>query len=55
MFVVLKEIHSSSGQMKNVKHDSKEFSRHLTAGGRSRCHLSLKMSKNSMAFDFEEA
>jgi len=55
MFVVLKEIHSSSGQIKNVRHAYIEFSKHLTADGRSRCHLSLKMSRNSITFSFEEA
>ena len=55
MFVVLSEIHSSSGHMKNVKQASMEFSRHLTAEGRSFCHLSLKVLKNSMAFFLEEA
>jgi len=55
MLVVLKEIHSSSGQIKKLRHSSIEFSRHFTAEGRSCCHLYLKISKNSIAFFFEEA
>jgi len=41
MFVVLKEIYSSSYQIKNVRHASVEFYRHLAADKRTCCHLCL--------------
>jgi len=55
MFVVLNEIHSSSGKLKKVKQASMDLSKQLTAEGRSLLHLCLKSSKNSIAFCFEEA
>jgi hypothetical protein len=55
MFVVLNEIHSSSGKLKKVRQASIEVSRHFTAEGRSFSHLSINLSKNSLAFFFDEA
>jgi len=46
MFVVPGEVHSSSGHMKNVKQASLEFSRHLSAEGRS-SRISSKISTTS--------
>ena len=41
MFVVLNEIHSSSGKLKKVIQASIEVPRHFTAEGRSFPHLSV--------------
>jgi hypothetical protein len=55
MLVALKEIHSSSGKLKNVKQASIERLRNFIAEGRSFSHLPLKVSKNSRSFFFDEA
>jgi hypothetical protein len=55
MFVGLNEIHSSSGKLKKVRQASIEVSRHFTAEGRSFSHLSINLSKNSIAFFLDEA
>jgi hypothetical protein len=52
--VVLREIHSSSGNSRYVRQDSKEFPRHLTAEGRSCCLFFSKSLKNWWAFFLEE-
>ena len=55
MFVVRSACHSSGGNLKKVKHDSSEFSRHFTAEGTSFSQCSLNCTKNSLAFSLEEA
>jgi len=55
MFVVLNDIHSPSGKLKKVRQAFIEVSRHFTAEGRSFSHLSINLSKNSLAFFFDEA
>jgi hypothetical protein len=53
--VVRRQIHSSSGKFRYVKHASREFSRHFTADGISFSHLAVNCVKNSMAFFLEVA
>ena len=55
MFVVLREIHSSSGKEKNVKHESMELFKLLTAEGSCFSHFSLNVEKNSKALSLVEA
>jgi len=42
ILIVLSEIHSSSGQIKTLRHDSIELPRHFTAEGISFSYLFLK-------------
>ena len=55
MFVVLNDIHSSSGKLKNVKQASMDLSKQLAAEGRSFPHLCFNISNNPKAFSFEGA
>jgi hypothetical protein len=54
-WVVRKHTHSSRENCKYVKHENREFSKHFTAEDRSFSLAVFKASKNSIAFDFEEA
>jgi hypothetical protein len=53
--VVLRHTHSSGGNCKYVKQVFREFSRHLTAEGKSFSLAVLNASKNFIAFDLEAA
>ena len=55
ILVVRKEIHSSSGKLKNVKQAFKERSNVVTAEGISLAHLSLKVLEKTLAFSWDEA
>ena len=55
MFVVLKEIHSSSGNLKNVNEESIELDKDLTAEGKTLSYLFLNSLKNPTALSLEEA
>ena len=55
MFVVRSNIHSSSGQVKNVKHESIELSRQLTAKGTTGSHFVLKVAQKDNDFSLFDA